>query len=146
MPSIFFTIQYTFLSNYLRNSKSFKDSDDIWRQCKAYVLHYYFAVHLVIDRALFCNRISWEMIFELSLKHRRTPILSIWIFPVRHDSIFSLFIDHQYYFGMVVLVLYQLAQSLVVSGVKCQNMTSPKLKAAADEKFSYPIVYKTDGY
>ena len=38
-----FTIQYTFLSNYLRNSKSFKDSDDIWRQCIAYVLHYYFA-------------------------------------------------------------------------------------------------------
>ena len=28
----------------------------------------------------------------------------------------------------------------VASGVKCQNMTSPKLKAAAaDEKFSYPM-------
>ena len=54
-----------------------------------------------------------------------------------------LFIDHQYSGG---LVLYQFCSSseygaAVASGVKCQNMTSPKLKAAAaaDEKFSYPM-------
>ena len=60
-----------------------------------------------------------------------------------------LFIDHQYSGG---LVLYQFCSSseygaAVASGVKCQNMTSPKLKAAAaaDEKFSYPIK-QMDGY
>ena len=54
-----------------------------------------------------------------------------------------LFIDHQYCGGVDwYYTNFALAQSMVqpvASGVKCQNMTSPKLKAAADEKFSYPI-------
>ena len=145
-----FTIQYTFLSNYLRNSKSFKDSDDIWRQCIAYVLHYYFASIWWLTEPYLQNVINIISSFQ-SQKHRRTTIPSIWIFPVRHDSIFSLV-----YWPPVLwwsgLVLYQFCSSseygaAVASGVKCQNMTSPKLKAAAaaDEKFSYPIK-QMDGY
>ena len=62
-----------------------------------------------------------------------------------------LFIDHQYSGGVDwYYTNFALAQSMVqpvASGVKCQNMTSPKLKAAAaaDEKFSY-LIKQMDGY
>ena len=111
-----FTIQYTFLSNYLRNSKSFKDSDDIWRQCIAYVLHYYFASIWWLTEPYLQNVI--KIISELlpfNLRNIGVLLFHPYEFSPSGMTQFSvLFIDHQYSGGVDwYYTNFALAQSMV---------------------------------